>query len=119
MNKTETYKKNIEGLYRKPYYHWKCTLYPKLFAYYYMRYQFFVLTPQSVIRISPCRTVKRIPNNRFELKESVFTRLRLTLFKYFLVCQEIQESDSQHTEFVLFAMNVITNNDNLTKVVID
>ena len=50
---------------------------------------------------------------------TVFTRLRLTLFKYFLVCQEIQESDSQHTEFVLFAMNVITNNDNLTKVVID
>ena len=75
--------------------------------------------PQSVIRISPCRTVKRIPNNRFELKESVFTRLRLTLFKYFLVCQEIQESDSQHTEFVLLTMNVITNNDNLTKVVID
>lgn len=77
------------------------------------------LPPQSVIRISPCRTAKRIPNDRFELKESVFTRLRLTLFKYFLVCQEIQESDSQHTEFVLLAMNVITNNDNLTKVVID
>ena len=72
-----------------------------------------------VIRISPSRTAKRIPNDRFELKESVFTRLRLTLFKYFLVCQEIQESDSQHTEFVLLAMNVITNNDNLTKVVID
>ena len=45
--------------------------------------------------------------------------MRLTLFKYFLVCQEIQESDSQHTEFVLLAMNVITNNDNLTEVVID
>ena len=73
----------------------------------------------TVIRISPSRTAKRIPNDRFELKESVFTRLRLTLFKYFLVCQEIQESDSQHTEFVLLAMNVITNNDNLTKVVID
>ena len=53
------------------------------------------------------------------LKESVFIRLRLTLFKYFLVCQEIQESDSQHTEFVLLAVNVITNNDNLTKVAID
>ncbi len=36
-----------------------------------------------------------------------------------LVCQEIQESDSQHTEFVLLAVNVITNNDNLTKVAID
>ena len=53
------------------------------------------------------------------LKEAVFIQLRLTLFKYFLVCQEIQESDSQHTEFVLLAMDVITYNDNLTKVVID
>ena len=69
-----------------------------------------------VIRISPSRTAKRIPNDRFELKESVFTRLRLTLFKYFLVCQEIQESDSQHTEFVLLAMNVITNNDKVFRV---
>ena len=34
--------------------------------------QFFVLTsPQSVIRISPCRTAKRIPNDRLGLKESV------------------------------------------------
>ena len=53
------------------------------------------------------------------LKEAVFIRLRLTLFKYFLVCQEIQESDSQYSEFVLLAMDVITYNDNLTKVVID
>ena len=45
--------------------------------------------------------------------------MRLTLFKYFLVCQEIQQSNSQHSKFVLLAMNVITNNDNLTKVVID
>ena len=75
--------------------------------------------PQSVIRISPCRTVKRIPNNRFELKESVFTRLRLTLFKYFLVCQEIQESDSQYSEFVFLAVDIITYNDNLTEVIID
>lgn len=90
-------------------------------AFWVFLYEVSVLRPypQSVIRISPCRTAKRIPNDRFELKESVFTRLRLTLFKYFLVCQEIQESDSQHTEFVLLAMNVITNNDNLTKVVID
>ena len=33
-----------------------------------------------------------------------------------LVCQEIQESDSQHTEFVLLAMNVITNNDKVFRV---
>ena len=79
----------------------------------------FLLEKSSVIRISPCRTEKRIPNNRFELKESVFTRLRLTLFKYFLIRQKIQQSNSQHSEFVLLAMNVITNNDNLTKVVID
>lgn len=45
--------------------------------------------------------------------------MRLTLFKYFFVCQEIQQSNSQHSKFVLLAMNVITNNDNLTKVVID
>ena len=45
--------------------------------------------------------------------------MRLTLFKYFLVCQEIQQSNCQHSKFVLLAMNVITNNDNLTKVVID
>ena len=69
----------------------------------------------TVVRISPSRTAKRIPNDRFELKESVF----LTLFKYFLVCQEIQESDSQYSEFVLLAMDVITYNDNLTEVVID
>ena len=43
----------------------------------------------------------------------------LSLLQQVLVCQEIQESDSQHTEFVLLAMDVITNNDNLTKVVID
>ena len=73
----------------------------------------------TVVRISPSRTAKRIPNDRFELKESVFTRLRLTLFKYFLVCQEIQESDSQHSEFVFLAVDIITYNDNLTEVVID
>ena len=73
----------------------------------------------TVIRISPSRTAKRIPNERFELKESVFTRLRLTLFKYFLVCQEIQESDSQYSEFVFLAVDIITYNDNLTEVVID
>lgn len=53
------------------------------------------------------------------LKESVFIRLRLTLFKYFLVCQEIQESDSQYSEFVFLAVDIITYNDNLTEVVID
>ena len=45
--------------------------------------------------------------------------LRLSQFKYFLIRQKIQESDSQHAEFIFFAMNVITNNDNLTEVVID
>ena len=69
----------------------------------------------TVVRISPSRTAKRIPNDRFELKESVF----LTLFKYFLVCQEIQESDSQYSEFVFLAVDIITYNDNLTEVVID
>ena len=44
-------------------------------------------------------------------------QIYLSLFKQIFVRQEIQESDSQHTEFVLLAMNVITNNDNLTKVV--
>ena len=43
----------------------------------------------------------------------------LSLLQQVLICQEIQESDSQHTEFVLLAMNIIPNNDNLTKVVID
>ena len=43
----------------------------------------------------------------------------LSLLQQVLVRQEIQESDSQHTEFVLLAVNIITNNDNLTKVVID
>ena len=33
-----------------------------------------------------------------------------------LVCQEIQKSDSQHTEFVLLAMDVITNNDKVFRV---
>ena len=53
------------------------------------------------------------------LKEAVFIRLRLTLFKNFLVCQEIQESDSQYSEFVFLAVDIITYNDNLTEVVID
>ena len=41
---------------------------------------------------------------------------RLSLLPQVLVCQEIQESDSQHTEFVLLAMNVITNNDKVFRV---
>ena len=45
--------------------------------------------------------------------------LRLSQFKYFLIRQKIQESDSQHAEFIFFAMNIITYNDNLTEVVID
>ena len=53
------------------------------------------------------------------LKESVFIRLRLTLFKYFLVRQEIQQPNSQYSEFVLLTVNIIANNDNLTEVVID
>ena len=32
---------------------------------------------------------------------------------------EIQESDSQHSEFVFLAVDIITYNDNLTEVVID
>ena len=45
--------------------------------------------------------------------------IQLPLFQQVLVCQEIQEPDSQHAEFIFFAMNVITNNDNLAEVVID
>ena len=52
------------------------------------------------------------PNDWFGIKW-------LSLLQQVLVCQEIQESDSQHTEFVLLAMNVIPNNDNLKEVVID
>ena len=31
----------------------------------------------------------------------------------------VKKPNSQHSKFVLLALNVITNNDNLTKVVID
>ena len=40
----------------------------------------------------------------------------IILLQQVLVCQEIQESDSQHTEFVLLAVNVITNNDKVFRV---
>ena len=35
-----------------------------------------------------------------------------------LIRQKIQQSDSQHSEFVLLAMNVITNNDKLTVLIL-
>ena len=42
-----------------------------------------------------------------------------SLLQQILVCQKIQKSNSQHSEFVLFAMDVITNNDYLSEVVVD
>ena len=43
----------------------------------------------------------------------------LSLFKQIFVRQEIQQPNSQHSEFVLLAVNIIANNDNLTEMVID
>ena len=43
----------------------------------------------------------------------------LSLLQQVLICQEIQESDSQYSEFVFPAVDIITYNDNLTEVVID
>ena len=49
----------------------------------------------------------------------IFVSPILSLLQQVLIRQKIQQSNSQYSKFVLLAMNVITNNDNLTKVVID
>ena len=47
------------------------------------------------------------------------TDLRLSLLLKLLVSQKIQQSYCHYTKFIFFAVNIITYNNNLSKVVVD